>query len=78
MSGLPRGWKRISIDQIEHSSQRVRVMKVTFTASGVGHIYIVNYKDVKDTWCRHASTPQDLAEAFALAESYIKPKPEKK
>ena len=67
---LRKGWKRIAADQIVHHTQRVRILKVTFRASGGGHIYIINYKDSKDHWCRHVSSPQDLDEAYQLAESF--------
>ena len=70
---LRRGWTRVAADQIKHQSDRVRILKVTFRASGGGHIYIINYKDKKSTWCRHVSSPQDLDEAYDLAESFINP-----
>jgi hypothetical protein len=69
--GLPVGWKRIAIDQIIHHSQRARVLKVTFRASGGGHMYVVSYKDKKGTWCRHPSSPQDLDQAVEIAEGFL-------
>lgn len=69
---IPRGWTRISADQIVHSSKRARIRKVTFEASGGGHCYVVSYKKKKgreDSWYRHKINPQDLSEAITLAES---------
>ena len=74
MSGIPRGWTRISADQIAHSSKRVRIRKVTFSASGGGHCYVVSYKKKKgraDNWYRHKTNPQDLSEAITLAEELV-------
>jgi hypothetical protein len=71
---LPIGWSRIAADQIAHASGRVRILKIIFRASGGGHMYVVSYKDRKDTWCRHPSKPDDLAEAITIAENYTKEK----
>ncbi len=69
---LPIGWERIAADQIKHVSGRVRILKITFKASGGGHMYMVSYKDKKDHWCRHASTPSDVKEAIEIAEGFLK------
>ncbi len=69
MSGLPPAWKRIYADQIEHSSHRARIVKLTFQAGG--NMYVINYKDKKDHWCRHPSSPQDLKKAIEIAEGFL-------
>jgi hypothetical protein len=77
VSGLRKGWSRVAADQIKHSSNRVRILKVTFRASGGGSIYIVSVMDKykggpgQDVWVRHASTPQDLDDAYEIAEKFI-------
>jgi len=52
----------------------VRIRKVTFSASGGGHCYVVSYKKKKgraDNWYRHKTNPQDLSEAITLAEELV-------
>ena len=74
MSGLRPGWKRIASDQIVFKDRRVRILKLTFKASGGGVMYVISYMEKykggpgQDIWCRHKSSPQDLAEAYEIAE----------
>ena len=69
---LPLGWKRIAADQIARASGQLRILKLTFNASGGGKMYVISYKDKKGTWCRHPSKPEDLQDALALAEEQLK------
>lgn len=78
--GLRTGWSRVAADQIKHSSNRVRILKVTFKASGGGHMYVVSLMDKykggpgQDIWVRHPSHPDTLDEAYEIAETFINKK----
>lgn len=65
------GWIRIAVDQIKHKTDRARIKKLVYRASGGGTFYTVWYKDKKDVWCRAPGQHADLDEAYDLAESLI-------
>lgn len=69
---LRRGWKRIAVDQIKHYTNRARILKLVYRASGGGTFYVVSFKDKKDTWCRAPGQHPDLDDAYDLAARLIK------
>lgn len=66
--GVPPGWIRIAVDQIEHKSKRVRIKKLVFRASGGGKCYRVWFKDRRNHWCSVPKWSNELSEAIDLGE----------
>lgn len=64
--GVPPGWIRIALDQIEHKSGNARIKKIVFRAGGSA--YRVWYKDRKGVWCAAPNWKNNLAEALELSE----------